>query len=78
MLPFTLQQLRILKAVATEKNFTKAAQVLHRKLILNTPAVIVITLNGMGVTPAVNTISQFHSSYIPWTFSKTLGVNPGT
>ena len=29
MLPFTLQQLRILKAVATEKNFTKAAQVLH-------------------------------------------------
>jgi hypothetical protein len=23
MLPFTLQQLRILKAVATEKNFTK-------------------------------------------------------
>jgi DNA-binding transcriptional LysR family regulator len=25
MLPFTLQQLRILKAVATEKNFTKAA-----------------------------------------------------
>jgi DNA-binding transcriptional LysR family regulator len=29
MLPFTLQQLRILKAVATEKNFTKAAHVLH-------------------------------------------------
>jgi DNA-binding transcriptional LysR family regulator len=29
MLPFTLQQLRILKAVATEKNFTKGAQVLH-------------------------------------------------
>jgi DNA-binding transcriptional LysR family regulator len=29
MLPFTLQQLRILKALATEKNFTKAAQVLH-------------------------------------------------
>lgn len=29
MLPFTLQQLRILKAVATEKNLTKAAQVLH-------------------------------------------------
>ena len=29
MLPFTLQQLRILKAVSTEKNFTKAAQVLH-------------------------------------------------
>ena len=29
MLPFTLQQLRILKAVATEKNFTRAAQVLH-------------------------------------------------
>lgn len=29
MLPFTLQQLRILKAVATEKNFTKAAQLLY-------------------------------------------------
>ena len=28
-LPFTLQQLRILKAVATEKNFTKAAAVLY-------------------------------------------------
>lgn len=29
MLPFTFQQLRILKAVATEKNFTKAAAVLY-------------------------------------------------
>ena len=29
MLPFTLQQLRILKAVATEKNFTKAAAALY-------------------------------------------------
>ena len=29
MLPFTLQQLRILKAVATEKNFTRAASVLY-------------------------------------------------
>ena len=28
MLPFTLQQLRILKAVATEKSFTKAAEIL--------------------------------------------------
>lgn len=28
MLPFTLQQLRILKAIATEKSFTKAAKVL--------------------------------------------------
>ena len=28
MLPFTLQQLRILKAVITEKSFTKAANVL--------------------------------------------------
>ena len=28
MLPFTLQQLRILKAVATEKNFTRAAEAL--------------------------------------------------
>ena len=29
MLPFTLQQLRILKAVATERNFTKAADLLY-------------------------------------------------
>lgn len=29
MLPFTLQQLRIFKAVATEKNFTKAAELLY-------------------------------------------------
>ena len=29
MLPFTLQQLRILKAVSAEKNFTKAAELLH-------------------------------------------------
>ena len=29
MLPFTLQQLRILKAVATDNNFTKAADVLY-------------------------------------------------
>ena len=29
MLPFTLQQLRIFKAVATEKNFTKAADLLY-------------------------------------------------
>lgn len=29
MLPFTLQQLRILKAVANEKNFTKAAAILY-------------------------------------------------
>lgn len=29
MLPFTLQQLSILKAVAKEKNFTKAAEFLH-------------------------------------------------
>ena len=29
MLPFTLQQLRILTAVATEKNYTKAAEILY-------------------------------------------------
>ena len=29
MLPFNLQQLRILKAIATEKNITKAAELLH-------------------------------------------------
>lgn len=29
MLPFTLQQLRILKAIATEKNFTRASELLY-------------------------------------------------
>jgi len=29
MLPFTLQQLTVLKAIATEKNFTKAAELLY-------------------------------------------------
>ena len=29
ILPFTLQQLRILKAVAAEKNFTRAADILY-------------------------------------------------
>ena len=29
MLPFTLQQLRILKAIAKEKNFTRAAEILY-------------------------------------------------
>lgn len=29
MLPFTLQQLRILKAVATEKSFTRASEILY-------------------------------------------------
>lgn len=29
MLPFTLQQLRILKAIATERNFTKASELLY-------------------------------------------------
>ncbi len=29
MIPFTLQQLRILRAIATEKNFTKAAEILY-------------------------------------------------
>ena len=29
MFPFTLQQLRILKAISTEKNFTRAAQILY-------------------------------------------------
>lgn len=29
MLPFTLQQLRMLKAISTEKNFTKAAEILY-------------------------------------------------
>ena len=35
-LPFTLQQLRIIKAVASEKNFTKAAQILFISQIRQT------------------------------------------
>jgi len=33
------------------------------KLISKAPAEIVITLNGIGVNPAVKTIQKFHTSY---------------
>ena len=33
------------------------------KLTSNAPAEIVITLNGIGVNPAVNTTQKFHNSY---------------
>ena len=33
------------------------------KLMSKAPADIVITLNGIGVNPAVNTTQKFHSSY---------------
>lgn len=34
------------------------------KLMLQTPAVTVISLNGIGVNPAVNTTQKLYSSYI--------------
>ncbi len=49
-----------------------------KKLILNVPDDIVISLNGMGVKPAVNTIQKFQSSYKLFIFIKLSIVTPGT
>ena len=49
-----------------------------KKLILKVPEDIVITLNGIGVKPAVKTIQKFHSSYKLFILVKLSNVNPGT
>ena len=36
------------------------------KLMSKAPAVMVNTLNGIGVKPAVKTIQKFHTSYLSW------------
>ena len=59
ILPFTLQQLRILKAVATEKSFTKAAELLYMsqptlskqiKLLENKTGVVLLNRNTTNVS----------------------------
>ena len=59
ILPFTLQQLRILKAVATEKSFTKAAELLYMsqptlskqiKLLENKTGVILLNRNTTNIS----------------------------
>ena len=49
-----------------------------KKLILNVPAEMVMSLNGIGVKPAVKTIQKFHSSYKLFILLKLSIVNPGT
>ena len=49
-----------------------------KKLMLKVPDDIVISLNGIGVKPAVKTIQKFHSSYKFFILLKLSIVNPGT
>ena len=49
-----------------------------KKLILNVPDDIVISLKGIGVKPAVKTIQKSHSSYKILILVKLSIVNPGT
>ena len=49
-----------------------------KKLILNVPEDMVISLKGIGVKPAVKTIQKFHSSYKLFILLKLSPVTPGT
>ena len=49
-----------------------------KKLILKVPDDIVISLNGIGVKPAVKTIQKFQSSYKIFILLKLSIVIPGT
>ena len=49
-----------------------------KKLILKVPDDIVISLNGIGVKPAVKTIQKFQSSYKTFILLKLSIVIPGT
>ena len=70
ILPFTLQQLRILKAVASEKNFTKAAEILfisqpslskQIKILENRLGIILLDRdnNKISLTEAGNIFLQY-------------------
>ena len=48
------------------------------KLILKVPDDIVISLNGIGVNPAVKTIQKFQVSYKLFIWLKLSSVRPGT
>ena len=47
------------------------------KLILNAPEEIVITLKGMGVNPAVNTIKKLYKSNFCWIVENNSSEKPG-
>ena len=49
----------------------------NKKLILKVPAEMVMSLNGIGVNPAVNTIQKFHLSYRFFIFMNPLSFIPG-
>ena len=49
-----------------------------KKLMLKVPADMVISLNGIGVNPAVKTIQKFHWLYIAWILLNPSIVIPGT
>ena len=74
MFPFTLQQLRILKAVATEKNFTKAAKTLY----LSQPSlskqirILEKTLNTLLVNRERNKISLTESGKLFLQYSERI------
>ena len=49
-----------------------------KKLILKVPAEMVMSLNGIGVNPAVKTIQKSHLSYRFFILIKPLSFIPGT
>jgi len=49
---------------------TILANINKEKLTWNAPALIVNSLNGIGVNPAVKTIIKLYSSYNPFILSK--------
>ena len=69
-------------SVASKKNLalrlTIDAIINIKKLILKVPEDIVISLNGIGVKPAVKTIQKSQSSYRDFILLKLSTVNPGT
>ena len=68
--------------VASKKNLalrlTIDAIINIKKLILKVPADIVMSLNGIGVKPAVKTIQKFQLSYRFFIFMNPLSFIPGT
>ncbi len=73
---------KIHNRVANKKNLalrlTIDATINIKKLILKVPEDIVISLNGIGVKPAVKTIQKSQSSYKVFILLKLSIVNPGT
>ena len=70
VLPFTLQQLRIFKAIASEKSFTQAAEILYLsqpslskqiKTLENRLGILLLNRNGnkISLTEAGNVFLQY-------------------